>query len=600
MEYLARAFAAILLLYAAGLGFTLFLLPTDLRGYSLIVAPWVGFWYTTVSCWNVYTRGANLTSLVAALVLIPPLLCLVGALAVKEIRRQLHGAVFNQKVAGAFLVAVAVFLFWSVPLLANGGRLTSISLYNHDVPAYATDSRFLMELVALPPMGFVEQHADIFRGCPTECYLGPVSFAAFLAAFCHAMPHQTITLCINLFAALAVTSLLLVLNDTFKTRTRLAFLGLFLFGFHPLFTYVVWQGYFAQVVAMGLGLMIFWVQGRLLEGESARRTVCDLVLIACFSSALLLSYQHMLPFVWVFAGVYALVIAIQQRSIRPIWRTAAAHFAAFAAAAVFCPARAIAFLSILNTMAIKQAGFFLPFFSPDYVAGLSYQNAPYEVEAPVFHQVAMISVIVGGFVSLGAAFRRSDEKSRALWIACLIVYGGVLILGLGDSHFSAGKYKSFKIVGFFLPFFVAGGVCLLRVAASRWNKVVATATILALIALSIGYPRADGRLLKAIRTAKVLEPDYEDLLAVDNDPRIDSVNLVGHDGWENMWAGYFLMHKKLYFEGPNYWQPESVEGAYDLVDVQADLAIRHLPSGGLPPVQPLNKRFYLVGPIPRE
>lgn len=600
MEYLACAFVAVLLLYAAGLGFTLFLLPSDLRGYSLIVAPWVGFWYTSVACWNVYTRGANLTSLVAALVLIPPLLCLVGTFAVKEIRRQLRVTVFNRIVAVALLVAVAVFLFWSVPLLANGGRLTSISLYNHDVPAYALGSRFLMELVASPPMGFVEQHAGIFRDCPTECYLGPVSSAAFLAVLCHALPHQTITLCINLFAALAVTSLFLVLYDTLKTKTWLAFLGIALFAFHPLFTYVVWQGYFAQVVAMGLALMIFWIQGRLLEGESARRTVCDLPLLACFTGGLLLSYPHMLPFVWAFAGVYAFVIAIHRRSIRPIWRTAGLPLAAFAVAAIFCPARAIAFLSNLNTMAAQQAGFFLPFFSPDYVAGLSYQNAPFDVEASAFHQVAMITVIVAGFVSIAAAFKRSGEKSRALWIACLIVYGCVVLLGLADQHFSGGKYKSFKVAGFFLPFFVAGGVCLIPVEAARWNRAVATITILALIALSAGYIRADGRLLKAIRTAKVVEQDYQGLLAVDNDPRVDSVNLVGHNGWENMWGAYFLMHKKVYFEAPNYWQSESVEGAYDLVDVQADLAIRHLPSGGLPPVRPLNKRFYLVGPIPRE
>jgi hypothetical protein len=600
MEYLACAFAAVLVLYASGLGFTLFLLPANLRIYSLIVAPWAGFSYMTLGCWYVYALGGNLTILFVALILIPPLLCLTGAVAVQDIRRGLPGIVFNRNVVGALLVAAAVFVLWSVPLLTHDRGLTSISLYNHDVANYATDSRFLIELVASSPGGFVEQNAEAFRVCPVQCYLGPVSFSAFLSVVCHLMPHHTTTLCINLFAALAVASLFLVLCDTFKTRTFLALLGLSLFGFHPLFTYIVWQGYFAQTVAMGLALMIFWVQGRLLEGGSLRGTVSSLVLLACFTLALLLSYQHMFPFVWAFAGIYATVIAIHRRSGQPIWRAVGAHLAAFTAAAVLCPTRALSFLSFLNSMTARQAGYFLPFFSPDYVAGLSYQNAPFEVENPIFHQIVMLTVIVAAFVSLVAAFKHSDKESRALWIACLIVYGGALILGLGDRYFAAGKYKSFKLVGFFLPFFIAGCVCLLRAAAGQRNRFIGTIVILALVVLSTGYLRADVRLLKAMRIAKAVEHDYQDLLAVDRDPKVDSVNLAGHNGWENMWAGYFLMHKKLYFEGPNYWQPQSVGGAYDLVDDQANLAVRHLPSGHLPLVRRLNGRFYLIGPIPQE
>jgi hypothetical protein len=574
-------------------------LPPNLQIYCVIVAPWAGFSYVALACWDVYALGVNLTIFVTGLILLPPLLCLTGVLVVKDIRRDLAAVLFNQRVIGAFFVATAVFGFLSIPLLRHDAGLTSISLYNHDVANYATDSRFLVELVASSPAGFIEQKAEAFRLCPVQCYLGPVSFAAFLSVACHLMPHHTTTLCVNLFGALAVASLFLVLRDVFKTRTLLALLGAALFGFHPLFTYVVWQGFFAQTVTTGLALMIFWVQGRLLDNESSRRTVCHLtLLLVFFTVTVLLSYQHMLPFVWGFAGVYAIVIALHRRSTQPIWRAVGPHLAAFILAGVLCPARAIAFVSLLNTMAGLQAGYFLPFFSPDYVAGLSYQNAPFEIENPTFHQIAMISVMIATFVSLLAAFKYSDGESRGLWIACLIVYGGALVLGLDARHFAGGQYKSFKVVGFFLPFFVASFVCLMRVAVGSRNKLIGTISVLALIALSTGYSRADGRLLKAVRTAKLLEHDYQDLLAVDKDPQVDSVNLVGHDGWENMWAAYFLMHKKVFFEAPNYWLPQSLEGNYDVVDVQANLAIRHLPTNRLPPVRRLNDRFYLIGPLP--
>src|SRR2546430_9004260 len=145
MDYLACAFAAVLVLYASGLGFTLFLLPANLRVYSLIVAPWAGFSYMTLGCWYLYALGGNLTILFVGPILIPPLLCLTGAVALQDIRRGLPGIVFNRNVFCALLVAAAVFVFFSVPLLTHARGLSPISLSNYDDAISAPYTRLLIE-----------------------------------------------------------------------------------------------------------------------------------------------------------------------------------------------------------------------------------------------------------------------------------------------------------------------------------------------------------------------------------------------------------------------------------------------------------------------
>src|SRR5205807_8354586 len=109
---------------------------------------------------------------------------------------------------------------------------------------------------------------------------------------------------------------------------------------------------------------------KLVESRTQRSSfIRYLVLLTCFTSALLLTYQHMLPFVWVFAGTYSLVLAIQRKNARPIWVSALGGLIAFAVAAALSPPRALAFLAFFKYIAAVQAGWFMPFFTPDYLAG---------------------------------------------------------------------------------------------------------------------------------------------------------------------------------------------------------------------------------------
>jgi hypothetical protein len=601
MEYLAYGFAALLVLCALGLGFTLLLLPPDIRHYSLIVAPWVGYCYGTLVYFNVYEFGGRITPLTAQMVLLPPILCLIVALFLQGFTRTLKTILGNWNVIGAFLLAGTVFVFNSIPVLWYHDGPTTVTLFNHDLAHYAAVSRFFVDFTRTSSEGLVGQSFRWFNEFPTTWQFGPTSVAAFLGVYLGIMPDQDTTLCVNLFAALGVAGLFLLLYDTFKARTKMVFLGMALLAFHPAIQYLALEGFFAQVIAMGLTVMIFWVHSKLVESvEGPRHLTRYVILLACFTFGLLLSYQQMLPFVWIVAGIYSVVVAVYRRSARPIWISATGHLVAFAAFAAFCFPRFIEFASHFKRIVGFQAGWFLPFFSPDYLAGLSYQNSPFSIEDPRFHLVAAIAVSTIAFFWILATCRKAGATTVGLWIACCVVYAGAIFLAFHSEDGQIGGYKSFKFATYFLPFFVAAFVCLFDIVPVAWTRLSQVLKLVVLVSLSAGYVRADTRLLEAMRVAgKRADRQYRDLLNIDRDNRIESVNVMGPDGWDSMWAAYFLMHKKLYMEYASYWPQSELKGTYDLQDNKVNAPVRHLPSARVPEIRRLNDRLYLIGPFPK-
>jgi hypothetical protein len=353
---------------------------------------------------------------------------------------------------------------------------------------------------------------------------------------------------------------------------------------------------------MGLAIMVIWTHARLIDAPGRPRDRAPyFILLACLTSALLLTYQHMLPFVWVFAAVYSVVLALRRKTTRPLWISAIGHLVACAVAAALSPHRAIIFLQFFKYIGAVQAGWSMPFFSPDYVVGLSYQNSPFTIEDSRIHLIAATSVSAIAFLWLLIAFKNARKRTVAIWIGCAVIYAGGIVLALRGEDGQVGGYKSFKMVVFFLPFFAASLASLFDIVPISGKRLALGLKILMLVSLAIGYVRADIRLLDAMRIGgKWVQPQYQALLTVDRDNKVESVNVLGQDGWENMWAAYFLMHKKLYFEYASYYPPSRLEGEYDLQDSRVNAPIRHLPAARVPGIRRLNDRFYLIGPIPEQ
>jgi hypothetical protein len=110
-----------------------------------------------------------------------------------------------------------------------------------------------------------------------------------------------------------------------------------------------------------------------------------------------------------------------------------------------------------------------------------------------------------------------------------------------------------------------GGRSLAR--KTRFFAYVATIMIVTAVAVP-----ANQRLL---RSSRVVTPELAGIAAAREYPYMTSVNILGHDWWEMLWAD-FLLDKKLYFETSIYEGrfAGALEGDWDLVH-SADILTGH-------------------------
>lgn len=605
MQYFYYSVGVIALLYTLGLGFTILLLPESLRRYTLILAPWVGYCYASLACWPVFYYGGRISTHTAQLVLIAPTLCLVIEL-VRKRRSKLGRTILHVPTVGALLLAGAAFVVLSTPILCNPvGGLTTVSLGNNDIAGYGAIGRYLAEFNRHSREGFVGQMA--FSPLPLEWaakdfYFGPPAFAAFAGRWLGLMPHQDLSLCVFLLSALGATALFIVLSDTLCLSTSGALVGVAFVAFHPMLQFIALEGFFPQVAGTGLAVLIFWTNAKLLEKNHVRLDRTRLwLLLVLFTCGLVLNYPHMLLFIWFFVALYAVILALLEKSLHAVKVCAAANVLGVGATALILPQRIGPFIEVFTLYASVEAGWFVPWMAPDYVAGLMYQNPFLQGIGDSYVHLG-VSILVGlvFILAMCIAYRNGYRRVVAVGIACVIVYAGSLFLAVkGQNNGILGGYNSFKLVSYYLPFFGLTLVALMEIARASYKRLGLAIPFIA-VAIAISYARADNTMLRQTRYLKV-GPGYKALLALERNKDIKSVNVLGNDWWRTMWTAYFLMHKELHLEHQSYYATSELVGEYDLEDkVSSRFQIIHVKPAVMPSVKRLNERFTLIGPLKRK
>jgi hypothetical protein len=606
MEYFCYSLAIVAVLYASGLGFTLLILPESLRRYTLILAPWIGFCYVGLACWPVFYYGGQIGPKTARAVLIAPILCLVIEL-IRKRRADLGRTILYVPTLGALAVAAASFVTLSIPVFWNSGRLTTVSLGNNDIPTYAAVARYLSEFTRHSMGGFVGQMAvgpNPFERVTKDYYFGSPALIAFEGKLLGLMPHQHTSLCVFLIFALGAAVVLLLLHDTFQLRVTPALFGVAFVAFHPMIQFIALEGFFAQVTGAGLALLIFWTNTKLFNRNSARFDKLRLwILLTLFTCGLLLNYSHMLLFVWFLVALYTIILAFLERSLHGIKICAATNILAVLATALILPQRIGPFLDVFKTYAAAEAGWFIVWMAPVYVAGLMYENPPF-LEAVSGWRIDLALSLVATLVfalAMFFAYRRGFRKIVAFGLACLAVYAGCFVLAImGRTSGLLGGYKSFKLVSFFLPFFGAALVSLVAVLKSGHRRTDLAVKSIVVAALIPSYIMADKMMLRPARYLRV-EPDYEVLRGLERTESVKSINVLTDVFWPTMWTAYFLMHKKIYLERQSYYKTSELIGDYNLEDKACLRSqILHVMPAQTPAVARLNDRFSLTGPLKRK
>ena len=605
MQYFCYSLIVIGILYVLGLGFTILLLPESLRRYTLIIAPWIGYCYVGLACWPVFLNGGHISSHTARSILIAPVLCLVIEL-VRKRRANLGRTILHGPTLGALAVATAGFVVLSIPVFWRTGRLTTVSLGNNDIITYGAIARYLSEFTRHSTEGFVGQMAVTplsFEWTTRDFYFGPTSFIAFLGKLLGLMPHEYLSLCVFLLSAFGAAVIFLLLYETLQLGVSRSLVGAAFVALHPMIQFIALEGFYAQVGGTGFGLLIVWTNTKLLEQKKADLDTVRLwLLLTVFTCGLLFSYPHMLVFLWFFVALYSIVLAFLERRLGGIKICVVANVSAILATAAICPQRVKPFFEVFTTYAASDAGWFIPWMAPDFVAGLMYKNPFIEVTGDWRVRLAVsIFVALAFLFAMYFAYHNGFRKIVALGLACVAVYAGCFLLArMGRQDGILGGYKSFKLVSYFLPLFGAALVSLSAVVKSGYRRIGLAAKSVAAATVITGYGMADYTMLRPARFARV-EPEYEALRGLEHTKGVTSINVLGDDYWPTMWTAYFLMHKTIYLAHRSYYAMSEPVGEYDLEDRASSRAeIVHVKPIEVPAVLPLNKRFVLVGPLQRK
>jgi len=600
MEYFCYSLVAIVVLYALGLGFTIFLLPESLRRYTLILAPWIGYCYVGLACWPVFYYGGKIGPGTSRIIVLAPVLSLIIEL-VRRRRPNLRHAIMSGPTLGALAIAGVGFVVVSIPVFWTAGRLTTVSLGNNDIAAFGAIARYLSEFARNSTEGFVGQLP--FELGAKEFYFGPPAFAAFVGRLLGLMPHQDLSLCVFLLFALDAALIFIFLYDTLQLSTGWALFGVAFVGFHPMNQFIALEGFLPQIVGTGFALLIFWTDTKLLENKSWNVDTTKLwLLLTLFTCGLLLNYPHMLLFVWPFAGVYLIVSAFLERSLHGIKICAVANILAVLATAMILPQRIGSFLRLVMSYTSVEAGWFIPWMAPHYVIGLMYKNPFLElVEDWRVHLTLSVLVTLVLVYAMYVAHRSGFRRIVTLGFACAAVYaGGFLFAIMEQKDGILGGYRSFKLVSSFLPFFGATVVSLAAVVKTRYRRIDLAVKLVAAAAVITSYAMADRVMLQPGRFLRV-EPQYESLRGLERAKSVQSINVIADDYWPTLWAAYFLMHKTLYLAHQSYYGTSELVGEYDLEDnVSSRSQIVHVKPIDTATVARLNERFTLVGPLRRR
>ncbi len=597
VEYCIFALGAALLLCGLGLGLTIWILPDHLQRYALIFSPTVGYCYASIGCWHLYHLGLKINGTAALLLLIPAAAALVAACLKKS--ASVRQAFSSAPVAWACVVAGAAFFAISIPVFATAGGLTTVSLFGHDAAQYATVARFFAEFGRGSTLGFPGEAGGWFDEAADYGYFGAFVFPATLGSFFNLMPHQTLSLCVNLFAAITALSIFPLLQGIFRASHLASLAGVGLVGFHPILLYVSWQIFLAQVLGMAIATTLLCINCHALEERERSHWIRHSLLCALLFNGLLLTYQHMLPFVLFFIATYAISLACVRKSTRCLKIALVVNSLGLIGALLLSPLRLAALTRVLKDTATNNAGWFVPFAGPEYLTTMSVQIAPHVLPGPHLALAIGAGCLLVLWLILGLCYGERNANRLSFIIATLAIYAGCIALAKSGSALGdLGNYKSFKLASFFLPCFLCVIAASFGLRHGRWKRVFLLCDVILLLALASGCFIGERALLRRIATANLrVESDYKGLLTVDRDADIPSVNILGNNGWKLMWSTYFLMHKTVYMEGRSYYPASALRGAYSLVD-----ATDSAPDGSVArlegdPVRIVNARFNVFGPV---
>ena len=570
MAFLAASVLFLGLYFLLGIGPALWICPRFLRWETWVLAPWIGYAWVALIGWYGYRLELPGVRSYIGFIVVPPVVAVLAWL-VRVRPWQRRWFVVRREVLVPVVIGVLILLVLSTPFLALRDGPTVLSMGNNDAADMDSLAGFLEGFARSDARGFLGQSSHYLRWLADSfVFGGPMSIAVAAVA----LPFETWQLesaSIVVFFVCGAVVLFALARRVYRYSEPGAAVAMALYGLSSVMYFLVYQAYQAQVIAMGLTLSIALVLLAMWESAAdwRNRLRCAL-LLALLTWSVATTYPHMLllALLPLLAGCGAL--AWHERRWTRLLSWGGTVLLGLTGVALLYPPRAPELLRMLIARGHESAGWFIPWLSPDTVAGLTFGHtdlSPHEPALRVILSVAVLAVLVWGW----RCTARSEPRVLVLAavIAAAVVAGAAALAFTGRAEQGWGGYKSFKLLSFFLPFLLLGGLLLFR--DLQWRRPRGTAEAVALACLGLLLA---GNLISAhamnrrlATSRREVTRDMADLERLRDDARVSSVNILGADWWSILWEARFLMTKRLYFETSTYaGRPASeLKGDWDLV-----------------------------------
>jgi hypothetical protein len=416
-----------------------------------------------------------------------------------------------------------------------------------------------------------------------------------VASLLSAETHQLQNISIHIYFIFGALVFYVLARSVYNYSRVAAFFMLLLYAVSPVLYYTIYNVFQAQIIAMGITLCIYLIVLLMIRNcESWKEAVTYLPLLVLFNWGIAYTYPHMLPLLYLPIVLY-LTITLVVNGKRPGTKYAGMAIGiSILLMFVLYPGKLSELVNIVLERKQSAFGWFLWVLTPETLAGFTLKKT--NLAPHPFWTRTLLSFLMVGL--LGWGMKTTYKKDRSVFVLSTTILGavvtGYLILSyLGRGEEGWGGYKSYKLISFFLPFYLlVFGLFFKDLKFPLKNKRSIVAGICLVLLLGVNIYSAHRMIRKMTKQHRIVTKEMVELKKIGENPRVESINIMGKDWWNILWEAKFLMRKKLYFETSTYEGrlASELKGEWDLMKYQVGQVA--VPASD--EVIPINRTYYLI------
>lgn len=556
-----------------GLGLSFLFCPAEFEKYSLFFAPFIGISYLSFCGWlfaNHDTGGAN--NYWPYLFILPVIFLLLSIYGKKQRIPEIFWP-FRRENILLPVICLIIYLCISCPFLIRFDYLTSISLGNADIAFYAAAAKFLMQTSLSHSNPSLYPAIQNYAG-NIDSLFGSCFIIAYPCSVFGIEPYQVINIIINLFFIFNVAFTYIISYELFRYRKSFSLIIAFLTGFSFHLIYILYEGFFAQVLGMGIFLALYLVifYPIFYDNKTTRSFFPYVPFAIILSLGLMSIYLTLVPLFVIPLLIFLGIRLITEKTTVHLKKEVLYLVSVLFFIVILYPVSIIEVYKKLLSLNSAVVGWDHPILSPDQVFGLmGYSISGVQI---LFIPSFILSVIFLVMCLYSMKLLYHDNKKLFLFSVSNLIFVLTFYLYFISEEaispsFTGEGYKAYKLVTYFLPLILVS--CLyyfknLELTVSRKDSGQKILALGLLGLLLVGnMVSASAMILISENQFVFVSEDIIDLKVVDNFENVTSINIQDPSGWTQMWMYYFLFDKhRLYLKYPTHYASSPQIGEWTL------------------------------------